>query len=348
LRLFFLIGCLFVPALAQQSDAAHTEIRLQQQLAQHRDSYQANHNLGEFYAQRKNYGAAVVYLERAYQIDPSNYENAYDLALSQLLGGNLSSARGLVKQLLGLSDRAELHNLNAAIEEASGNFREAAKEFQTAASMDPSPKNLFDLGTELLKYHGYRQAVEIFRYAVNKYPEAAQLRVGLGVAQYSLGNYRDAVETLCHAVDLDPKDTRALDFLGKMYDVAPELSAEVTKNLKRFATLYPQNAAANYYYALALTNPVLPGDPASKAQAMHLLKKATTEDPGFADAHYQLALAYADSGMDVDAIKELKLAVKLRSNFKSAHYRLAQLYAKHGETELANREYAAVKSLNTP
>ena len=343
-----MIGCSILPILAQRSDQARTEVQLKQQLAQHPGSYQANHNLGEFYAQRKNYGQAVIYLEKAYQVDPSNYENAYDLALSQLLRGDLPSARRLVNQLLSLGDRAELHNLNATIEEASGNFREAAKEYQTAASMDPSPKNLFDLGTELLKYHGYRQAVKIFTYAVNKYPEAAQLRVGLGVAQYSLGSYRDAVETLCHAVDLDPKDTRALDFIGKMYDVAPELSAEVTQDLKRFATLYPQNAAANYYYALALTNRVLPGDPADKAQAMDLLKKATAEDPAFADAHYQLALAYANSGMDADAIEELKLTVKLRPNLKSAHYRLAQLYAKRGATALAKQEYAAVKSLDGP
>jgi len=346
LRLFFLVGWSLLSVSAQQPDPARAEMELRQQVAQHGDSYQANHDLGEFYAAKKNYRAAVVYLEKAYQVNPSEYDNAYDLALAQLLGGDPSAARRLVKQLLGLRDRAELHNLNGAIEEASGNFREAAKEYQAAAGMDPSPKNLFDLGTELLKYHGYQQALKIFTYGVKKYPEAAQLRVGLGVAQYSLGSYRDAVQTLCRAVDLDPKDTRALDFLGKMYDVAPELSGEVTRNLKRFATLYPQNASANYYYALALTNRTLPGDPASKAQAMHLLRKATTEDPGFADAHYQLALAYADAGMDFDSIRELKQTVKLRPGLKSAHYRLAQLYAKHGDTAMANREYAAVKSLD--
>ncbi len=348
LRLFLLIASLVFLASAQQSDPQRVEIQLQQQVAQHKNSYQANHNLGEFYAQRKNYAAAIVYLGKAYRLDPSDYENAYDLALSQLLAGDLRSARANATHLLKVQNRAELHNLIGAIEEASGNFREAAKEYQTAARMDPSPKNLFDLGSELLKYHGYREALQIFTYAVNKYPAAAPLRVGLGVAQYSLGSYRDAVETFCHAVDLDPRDTRALDFLGKMYDVAPELSADVTERLKRFATMYPENAAANYYYAMALRNRVLPGDAASKAQAMELLKKATREDPSFADAHYQLALAYADAEMDVQAIEELKLSVKLQPSLKSAHYRLAQLYAKRGESKLANQEYAAVKSLNTP
>jgi tetratricopeptide (TPR) repeat protein len=334
--------------LVQGPDPHRAEIQLRQQLARDPQSYEANHNLGEFYAHRRNYSAAVVYLDRAYRLNPSYYENAYDLALSQLLAGDLPSARRITNKLLAFQDRAELHNLIAAIEEASGDFREAAKEYQTAARMDPSPKNLFDLGTELLKYHGYRQALQIFAYAVTKYPRSAQLRVGLGVAQYSLGSYRDAVETLCQAVDLDPRDTRALDFLGKTYDVAPELSADVTERLKRFARMYPQNAAANYYYALALTNRTLPGNPANKAQAMELLKKAVADAPTFADAHYQLALAYVDAGMDLHAIEELKLSLKLQPRLKSAHYRLAQLYAKRGETTLANREYAAVKSLDAP
>ncbi len=348
LRLFFFIVCVAFLALAQKSDLRPAEDQLKQQLAQHPDGYQANHNLGEFYAQRKNYRAAVVYLDKAYRVDPSAYENAYDLALSQLLAGDVPSARRIAGQLLQVQDRAELHNLIAAIEEASGNFREAAGEYQTAARMDPSEKNLFDLGTELLKYHGYRQATQIFAYAVNRYPESAKLRVGLGVAQYSLGSYRDAVETLCHAVDLDSRDTRALEFLGKMYDVAPELSADVTKRLKRFATLYPHNPAANYYYALALRNRAVPGSAAANAEAMELLKKATAEDTTFADAHYQLALAYADAGMDASAIEELKLTIKLQPGLKSAHYRLAQLYSKRGENSLASREYAAVKSLNAP
>ncbi len=348
MRLFFLLGWTISLTLAQAPDPHRAEIQLQQQLAHNPKSYDANHDLGEFYAHRKNFSAAVVYLEKAYHLNPSDRDNAYDLALSQLLAGDLSSARRIAQQLLGFEDRADLHNLIAAIEEASGNFRQAAKEYQTAARMDPSPKNLFDLGTELLKYHGYRQALQIFTYGAGKYPESAQLRVALGVAQYSLGNYREAVETLCQAVDLDPRDTRALDFLGKTYDVAPELSAEVTERLKRFASLYPQNAAANYYYALALRNRTLPGSPANKAQAMEFLKKAVVDDPAFADAHYQLALAYVDAGMDSRAIEELKTSIKLQPGLKSAHYRLAQLYAKRGETALADREYTAVKFLNAP
>ena len=142
-------------------------------------------------------------------------------------------------------------------------------------------------------------------------------------------------------MDLDPKDARALDFLGKMYDVSPELSADVTARLKHFSELYPQNPAANYYYALALGKQ--PQGSSGKVET--LLKKAIAEDPSYAEAHYQLGLIYAGTGKDQQAIAELEQAVKLNSAMKSAHYRLAQLYAKHGNNDRARREYDAVKAL---
>lgn len=89
------------------------------------------------------------------------YDNAYQLALSQLEAGNLPAARHLIQQSLEEKDNAELHNLLGDVEERSGNFREAAKQYEIAARMDPSEKNIFDLGTELLKYHGYQQSLQV-------------------------------------------------------------------------------------------------------------------------------------------------------------------------------------------
>ncbi len=334
-------------AVAGQSDSRCLELQLKTQVEQHADSYEANHRLGEFYASQTRFSAAVIYLRRAYELDHSAYDNAYDLALSELRAGDTNAARKLIQQLLKQNDRSELHNLLAGVEEASGNFKGAAAEYETAARMDPSEKNLFDLGSQLLEYHGYQQGLQVFTYATAKFPESAKLRVGLGVAQYSLGQYKEAVETLCRAVDLNPKDTRALDFLGKMYNVAPELSGEVTKRLEHFAKLYPGNAAANYYFAMSLRERTTAGNSAERDQrAKALLLKAIAEDPGLADAHYQLGLIYQDEGLDSKAIHEFAAAVRIRPDLKSAHYRLAQLYTKEGKSDLARQEYRTVQALS--
>ena len=51
--------------------------------------YEANHNLGEFYARSNKVAEAIPFLERAERINPSAYDNGYDLALAYLLEGRL-------------------------------------------------------------------------------------------------------------------------------------------------------------------------------------------------------------------------------------------------------------------
>ena len=248
----FLSGALYVLANPLPAQVAQTEDSLREQVRSSPASFQPQHALGEFYIQQHNLPAAIACLEAARQIDPSNYENAYDLALAYLQTGNTARSRELITALLARKDRAELHNLLGDVEEAEGHVQDAAKQYETAARMDPTEKNLFDLGSHLLLHRGFEPALKVFSFAAPRFPQSARLRVGLGIAHYSLGQYDDAVETLCQAVDLDPKDTKALDFLGKMYDVSPQFADEVTKRLARFVQLYPENAAANYYYGLSL------------------------------------------------------------------------------------------------
>jgi len=85
---------------------------------------------------------AIEYLKQAQQINPSSYDNGYDLALAYLLTGSPAPARQLVQSLLKESDSAELHNLLGQIEEKNGKFVSAVNEFEIAAHKDPSEKKI--------------------------------------------------------------------------------------------------------------------------------------------------------------------------------------------------------------
>jgi len=308
--------------------------------------FAASRALARQYLQENNTAAALPWLEKAWAADPANYDNAYDLALARLQTKDLAGARRLTEDLLARQNRGELHNLLGDIEEASGDFDAAAREYETAARMDPSEKNLFDLGTDLLRHNASQQALTVFRYAAPLSPNSARIQIGLGIALYSAGQFSEAVQALCHAVDMDPGDTRALGFLGGMYDVAPELSAEVDRRLARFADLYPQNAAANYYYALSLRRRTLSAGLGGNEQKVEtLLRKAVTLDPTFVDGHVQLALLYVDEQKTAPAIREFETAVRLKPELKSAHYHLSRLYQQQGRTDLARRELAFYESL---
>ncbi|MGH9696618.1 MAG: tetratricopeptide repeat protein, partial [Bryobacteraceae bacterium] len=186
----------------------------------------------------------------------------------------------------------------------------------------------------LLQHAGFAPGLTVFDYAVGRYPKSARLRVGLGVALYSLRRYDEAVERLCQAVDLDPRDTKALDFLGKMYNISPQYANEVAKRLARFVQLYPENAAANYYYALSL-----------QARGESYLQKAVQLDPAFTDAHYHLGLLYEDAGATGKAMAQYEIVIRQRPGFSQAHYHLARLYQKSGKSDLARKEFALLETL---
>lgn len=314
--------------------------------AQTADDFAAAHDRGEFYIRKNDLAAAVVYLQRAYDIDPSNEDNAYDLALAYLELGLLEKSRPIITASLARHDKADFHNLLGELESKEGHIQPAAEQYRTAAQIDPSEKNLFDLGMHLLTYRGSEAAETIFSYGVSRYPKSAELNVGLGISYYSLGKYDEAIDQLCRAVDLNPTDTRALEFLGKMYDVAPDKSAEVTTRLERFAREYPNNAAANYYYALSLRGRSVGRlDPVTGKKAQELLERSVKLNPDFADAHFELGLLYEDKAEDGKAIEEYRTAIQLEPQPSKFHYRLARVYRRDGNSPLADAEFRKFQEL---
>ena len=67
---------------ATETASSATEASLRNAVAQSPESFEANHQLGEFCFRKRSYGEAIPPFEAAYQIDPTNRRNEYDLALA--------------------------------------------------------------------------------------------------------------------------------------------------------------------------------------------------------------------------------------------------------------------------
>jgi len=321
-----------------QNDRAEAEFKKALQIEP--NSFAANHDLGEFYIKGQKISAAIPYLKKAQVIDPSSYANGYDLALSYFETNDLSMAREQVRRLLARQDAAELHNLLGEVEERSGDFIQAANEFQRAAEMDPSESNIFDWGSELLIHRTLDPAIEVFSQGRKLHGESPRLAVGLGLALYIRGRNEDAVKAFLQATDLAPADSRAYYFLSEAYESSPTQAGAVIQRFRRYMELQPENGKAAFYYAMALwKGREAESSGADLEQVGSLLKKALAFDPSLTDAHLQLGNLYSHQRKYTEAIPEYRRALELDPNLPDAHYHLGQAYNHLGNKDQAQKEF---------
>ncbi len=305
--------------------------------------------MGTFYFRKMQWRLSAHWLQKAYTLSKGNSTIGFDLALARMQAGELDQAQKQIEILQSQKESAKLHGLMAEIDNRKGDYRAAAQEYHRAAEMEPTEEHIFELATYLVQHKQYvgalNDAIKFYRYGVEKFPSSARLRVGLGVALYAASDYDEAVRVFCEAIDLNPKDTRPLQFLGRASLVSPELAPAVDARLKEFEERYPDNAAANYFYALALWE--RSGEAAGKdrTEIVRLLRRAEALKPGWYEPHFQLGVVYESQQKYADAIIEMKRAVAIDEDYFPAHYRLAILYNRMGQRAKAKTEADLVKRL---
>ena len=333
-------------ALLRAGKAALAEEQFRKALTLEPNDFQANHNLAEFYLQSGKIAEALPLLEKAQQIKPSSYENGYNLALAYFLTGRPDESGQLVQKLSQQRDTGELHDLLGKINEKEGKFIEAANEFETAARMDPSEDNLFVWGSELLLHRTYEPAIQVFQQATQRFPTSPRLWIGLGMSLYSRGRYEESIKALLQAADLNPTDPRCYLFLSKAYLSSPSQADEVIQRFRRYSELEPNNALAQYYYAVSLWK-----GKRSQANSINyslvesLLQKAVSLDGTLAEAHLQLGILYAEQHEYAKSLPEYTRAVELNAGLADAHYRLGQYYVHAGQKDRAQQEFQTFQQL---
>ena len=263
-----------------------------------------------------------------------------------LRGGNYAEARDEVRRLLAHQDTAALHHLLGTIEEKLGDSLNAVHEYQHAAQMDPTEPYMFDWGSELLLHHAPEPAGEVFDKGTKLFPKSTRMWIGLGASSFARGSNEQAVRQVCAASDLNPSDPAPYLFLGKMQHAEKNPPDEVLEKLHRFVTLQPQNAQANYYYAVALWKNRDPQDKSRAAQIESLLANSIQLDPQFAEAELQLGIVHADQGDFSAAIPHYQRALQIAPQTEEAHFRLAQAYRQDGQPEKSREELNLYQQLS--
>ena len=236
-------------------------------------------------------------------------------------------------------DEAGRHHLLAEADEKRGDSLDAVREYQSAAELNASESNLFDWGSELLLHRAAEPALEVFTKGNRMFPHSVRMLAGLGAAWYARGSYDEAVRYLCEASDLNPDDPTPYLFLGKMQAVEESQPDAVGERLARFVRLHPENALANYYYAVGLwKRRKSPEDVGDLAEVKTLLENAVKLDPTLGVAYLQLGILYSEQKDFSKAISAYQRAIAATPQLEEAHYRLVRAYRQTGELSKAQAE----------
>ena len=310
-------------------------------------SYDANHNLGEFYIQTGKIAGAIPFLTRAQEIDPAAYNNGYDLALALEQTGQLEKARQQLQKLISARDSAELRGLLGEVEEKLRNYVSSAAQYEQAVHMDPSEENILNWGAELLLHQTFVAAIEVFKAGTERFPQSAQLHNGLGIAFYGAGQMDNAADAFFRASDLTPSDPLPISFMGKACDgTSLDLATRIRSRLQSFINHGAQSAELNYYLAVCFwKGNQVESSSELTSQIEALLKHSITLDPNYADAYFQLGNLYAEQHRYQDAIVQYERALDVNGSSANIHYRLGQALARAGDGTRAQEEFAVFERL---
>jgi tetratricopeptide (TPR) repeat protein len=298
---------------------------------------EANRQLGEFYLAHGLNDQAILYFERARQIEPINLRAIFDLSEALLISGRFDAAREQLSAVPQGAKNVRFHRLLAKVEEGLGHFLEASGEYQIAFERDPSEENSFGIGYELVLAGRPSDATSAFGAGLKTHPLSVTLLIGAGTGKFLQGQSSAAVQLFLQATDANPADPRPYSFLAEAFGISKMEGARVVASLKRHLELFPTDAEAYYFYASILLDEDTSRDVESD-QIELLLKQAIALDPNLTKAHFQLGIVYLHRNDYESAKQEFEAAERLTPNNKEVHYRLASAYKKTRRPEAAERE----------
>ena len=185
----------------------------------------------------------------------------------------------------------------------------------------------------------HSEAIEASKRAVNLRP-SAESYFNIGLANYYLKQYRDAVESYRQAIRLDPynaadayyalglvyRDWGRADDEIQAYKQAIRLRSDYTSAYERLGARYLKSK--------------------KYGEAIEVYKQLSAQKPGDANAPNSMGEAYLELGRLNEAVEAFRQAIRLKPDFGRAYYNLGKSYLAMGNRDGALEQYNILQNLD--
>jgi Flp pilus assembly protein TadD len=270
---------------------------------------------------------------------PATFDEAYRAGLTALQRNQLGAA------MVNLQTAAKLQPSNGRVWVAlaqtyrklhePGNAEAAAAKAFSLTPNDPLVIQslviyYFEAAQPLLQREKFADAITLLRDAANKLGKHSQLELALGVSYYGLRRFNEAADAFLNTIALSPGTEQPYIFLGRMLEQIPERLPKVTKLFADFEKPNPSNYRGYLLHAKALNAQFIEPETARK-----LLARAIALNDRDASAHFELGVLLDRMHLFSEAAAEFERAALLEPSDAATHYRLARLYDRLDKPEAA-------------
>ena len=152
----------------------------------------------------------------------------------------------------GPREDLETYDINISrglLEFGRGHYEKAETLLRAALDAKPGDSEAgYYLGQTLLRLNKYEAAEEIFRQLLEGEPASGRAWLGLGIVQYTRGQYADAVASLTAAEKASPDEPLVHYYLGLIYHDLEEFEKS-PERFHRAMALSPDLAPSAQYYS---------------------------------------------------------------------------------------------------
>jgi tetratricopeptide (TPR) repeat protein len=336
----FTAAQLQLASIYQQQDKKTAAAELFRAAAESTTNFDALMAAGQGLADCNDLAGAARVFAKAHASRPDSASAAYNLALAQYKRGDLASASQTLASIA--SSDADVLYLRGKILEASGKPQITDK--AAACRMQPDNEAFCaDAALEAIRQEHFVDAIAVLEPAIEKSPASYALLSLLGLAQFRLGRYRDAIRSYTSALKQDASVDASREGLGFLYYVTGDLEKArltVEEGLR--------NPKADFYLAHLEAMILYRISPQLRAKAAEVVERAITANPRFAPSYFLRGKIRMEQKDLSGALADFEHAVQINPKYPLPYFKMAQIYARQGraqEAESARRKFSELGNL---
>jgi tetratricopeptide (TPR) repeat protein len=288
--------------------------------------------LAELLNAQQMYMASAARFRRIVEMQPSSWQNQYNLAIALVRAKETKQALPLLAAIAAEhGSDANLQSSLASTYESAGETSLALEAYRKAIAADPAnPDRYLDCTRLMMDLDRYDDAITLVERGITMVPDDYPLTIRLGAIEMMRGNREAAREHYRKAIAEHP--TVALGYVALAQSFMKEgKDAEALKILTDGRVAVGSDFALEYVYGLVLFQL------GEQKEAMEAFKRAETLSPAVVEPHYQLGLLYMKLQQWQDAQNEFEQVLKLDPRNAATYYQLSRTYQRLGETDKAQQ-----------